>query len=169
MNNTENLRKWRKDRNITEPNAKAYIENVLEELLEIVYEDKKDIKINQEAIMDICFNKRLDNNMLSKENLLDSIQDIRVLSINETELMGYDADKTLNEVIKEVSSRKQDPDQFIEWQQTKPFGKWKKWSEQPKETLYKANFSICKLQDKETHISSILDDLPDYFKCNELN
>lgn len=169
MNNTENLRKWRKDRNITEPNAKAYIANILEELLEIVYEDKELIKTNQKAIMEIFFNKRLDNPMLSKENLLDAIQDIRVFSENETELMGYDADKTLNEVIKEVSSRKQDPDQFIEWQQTKPFGKWKKWSEQPKETLYKANFSICKLQDKETHISSMLDDLPDYFKCNELN
>lgn len=169
MNNTENLRKWRKDRNITEPNTKAYIENILEELLEIVYEDKKDIKINQEAIMDICFNKRLDSNISSKDNLIDAIQDIRVFSENETELMGYDADKTLNEVIKEVSSRKQDPDQFIEWQQTKPFGKWKKWSEQPKETLYKADFSICKLNDKETRISNMLDDLPDYFKCNELN
>lgn len=169
MNNTENLRKWRKDRNITEPNTRAYIENILEELLEIVYEDKKDIKINQEAIMDICFNKRLHSNMPSEEKILDAIQDIRVFSINETELMGYDADKTLNEVIKEVSSRKQDPDQFIEWQQTKPFGKWKKYANQDKKTLYKADFSICKLNDKATHISSMVDDLPDYFKCNELN
>lgn len=145
MNNTENLRKWRKDRNITEPNTKAYIANILEELLEIVYEDKELIKRNQNAIMEIFFNKRLHSNILSKENLIDAIQDIRVFSINETELMGYDADKTLNEVIKEVSSRKQDPDQFIEWQQTKPFGKWKKYANQDKKTLYKADYFKCKL------------------------
>lgn len=167
MNNTENLRKWRKDRNITEPNIKAYIENILEELLEIVYEDKQDIKFCQQSIMQTYFNDYL--NDINENDLIDAIQDIRVFSENETELMGYDADKTLNEVIKEVSSRKQDPDQFIEWQQNKPFGKWKKWSKQPKETLYKANFSICKLQDKETHISNMLDNLPDYFKCNEVN
>lgn len=168
MNNTENLRKWRKDRNITQPNAKAYIENILEELLEIVYEDKKEIKYYQNEIMDKYFFEELFKN-ISEERILDAIQDNRVFSENETELMGYDADKTLSEVIKEVSSRKQDPNQFIEWQQTKPFGKWKKDINQPKETLYKADFSICKLNDKETHISNMLDDLPDYFKCNELN
>ena len=168
MNNTENLRKWRKDRNITEPNPKAYIENILEELLEIVYEDKKEIKYYQNEIMDKYFFEELFKN-ISEERILDAIQDNRVFSENETELMGYDADKTLNEVIKEVSSRKQDPDQFIEWQQTKPFGKWKKDINQPKETLYKADFSICKLNNKEVHISNMLDDLPDYFKCNELN
>lgn len=168
MNNTENLRKWRKDRNITEPNPKAYIANILEELLEIVYEDKKEIKYYQNEIMDKYFFEELFKN-ISEERILDAIQDNRVFSENETELMGYDADKTLNEVIKEVSSRKQDPDQFIEWQQTKPYGKWKKDINQPKETLYKADFSICKLNDKETQISIMLDDLPDYFKCNELN
>lgn len=168
MNNTENLRKWRKDRNITEPNPKAYIANILEELLEIVYEDKKEIKYYQNEIMDKYFFEELFKN-ISEERILDAIQDNRVFSENETELMGYDADKTLNEVIKEVSSRKQDPDQFIEWQQTKPFGKWKKDINQPKETLYKADFSICKLNDKEVYISNMLDDLPDYFKCNELN
>ena len=168
MNNTENLRKWRKDRNIIEPNAKAYIANILEELLEIVYEDKKEIKYYQNEIMDKYFFEELFKN-ISEERILDAIQDNRVFSENETELMGYDANKTLNEVIKEVSSRKQDPDQFIEWQQTKPFGKWKKDINQPKETLYKANFSICKLNTKEVHISNMLDDLPDYFKCNELN
>ena len=59
--------------------------------------------------------------------------------------MGYCDVKTDEEVFKEINSRVQDPQQKEEWKLKGDYGKWKKWQEQPKETLYKANYGVCKL------------------------
>lgn len=142
MNNlTENLKVWRKERNIKNRDTKVFIANVLEELLEIVFTDKNDIDTFKNEIMQEYFSY----NARSDKSTIDAIQDIQVFCINETELMGYDNLKCNDEVFKEINSRKQDPKQYLEWQELTPYGKWKKWAEQPKEELYTANYEECKI------------------------
>lgn len=144
MSLTTDLRQWRKDRNITEANTKVYVANIIEELLEIFTEDKKEIKHLQSKIMDKYFNR----DPLSEFDTLDSIQDIQTFSINETELMGYDNHLCNQEVFKEIDSRLQDPEQRIEWEQYGAFGKWKKSQlEQDKKLWYKADYLDCKRKD----------------------
>ena len=142
MTNTQNLRQWRSDRKLSKPNTKVFIENILEELLEIHYTDKKKIDYIKNDIMERYFY----GNPLSENDTIDSINDICVFSINEVETMGYDFDKTLDETIKEISSRQQDPIQKEMWAK---WGydntKWKKDINQDKSTLYKANYEDCKL------------------------
>ena len=143
MNNlTESLKDWRAYRNIKNPNTKIFIENVLEELLEIYYADKEMIKACKNDIMSdyFCLPE------LNEINTIDAIQDIQVFCINETELMGYDNLKCNNEVFKEINSRLQDPQQKEEWKLKGAYGKWKKSElENDKKNWYKANYSICKL------------------------
>lgn len=141
-NLTQNLRQWRQDRNITNVNTKVFIENIIEELLEIYFDDKELIKTKKNLIMTNFFLKR---NPINESNTLDAIQDIQVFCINETELMGYDNLKCNDEVFKEINSRRQDPMQYMEWDEFGANGKWQKWKEQPVETLYKANYESCKL------------------------
>ena len=54
-NLTENLRQWRQDRNIKNSNTRVFIENILEELLEIYYVDKEMIKACKNDIMSDYF------------------------------------------------------------------------------------------------------------------
>jgi hypothetical protein len=144
-NLTEKLREWRKDRNITTPNTKVYIENVLEELLEIVYSDKKFIELYKNMIMEYYFFDKLLED-LDEKNTLDAILDISVFSTNEAELMGYDMDKAMNEVVKEISSRVQDPIQKEEWSKSGAVGKWQKSErDEHKKLWYKADFDKAKI------------------------
>ena len=143
MNNlTEKLRYWRRKRHITNANTKVYVANVIEELLEIYHDDKELIKELQE---DIMFNYFSNHTPLNELNTLDSIKDIKVFGINEVELMGYDDLATDKEVFKHIDCRVQDPIQAEEWKEKGAFGKWKKWSEQPEDTLYEPQYEECKL------------------------
>lgn len=144
MSFIKELREWRNDRNITTPNTKVYIENVLEELLEIVYSDKKFIELYKNMIMEYYFFDKLLED-LDEKNTLDAILDISVFSTNEAELMGYNMDKAMNEVVKEISSRVQDPIQKEEWSKSGAVGKWQKDLSQDKNTLYKADFDKAKI------------------------
>ena len=144
MSFIKELREWRNYRNITTPNTKVYIENVLEELLEIVYSDKKFIELYKNMIMEYYFFDKLLED-LDENNTLDAILDISVFSTNEAELMGYDMDKAMNEVVKEISSRVQDPIQKEEWSKSGAVGKWQKDLSQDKDTLYKADFDKAKI------------------------
>lgn len=136
----KNLANWRKDRNINVSNTKDYIANILEELLEICYDNKDEIKEMQKAIMLFYFNRE----PLSEVNTIDAIQDIQVFSINEIENMGYSNLLCNEEVFKHINTRKQDPGQSVEWKINGPKGKWKKWEEQPKEELYTPDYKSCK-------------------------
>lgn len=139
---TENLKVWRENRNISKADYLVFVGNVLEELLEPCY-NKELIEQFKEEILEKYFygNILYDNT----EEIIDAIQDIQVFCINETELMGYDNIKCNNEVFKEINSRKQDPEQAIVWAGIGAIGKWQKMKDQPKETLYVANYSKCKL------------------------
>lgn len=147
MNNlTEELREWRSIRNITKADYLVFVGNVLEELLEPIW-SKNVIEINKQEILDNYFNntyKLLDSKLIIND-IIDAIQDIQVFCINETELMGYDNLKCNDEVFQEINSREQDPQQKEEWKLKGAYGKWHKWQEQPKETLYKANYEDCRL------------------------
>ena len=138
---TENLKEWRASRNIVNPNTSVFVANVIEELLEIFHDDKQEIKFLQNEIMDLYFDKE----PISELNTVDSIKDIKVFSINETEQMGYDDIKTDDEVFQEINSREQCPKQFAEWQKYGANGKWQKDKHQKDWTLYKANYGACKL------------------------
>ena len=81
--------------------------------------------------------------------MVDALNDLRTVAIGEIRKMGYDPILTLNETVKEISSRKQDPKQKQAWKQ---YGilkgdKWQKDVNQCSETIYKADFSLCKLKD----------------------
>ena len=140
MSLTANLKVWRKDRNITNADTKVYVENVIEELLEIYHPNKEDIKQMQGAIMQVFFNAE----PISEDNTTDAIQDIQVFSINETELMGYNNEMCNYEVFKEINSRKQDSEQMAEWNANGAKGKWLKDANQSEETKYKADYERCK-------------------------
>lgn len=139
--NTEKLREWRESRNIKTPNTKIYVENCIEELLEIYYKEKGSIDYLKNEIMDKYFNGLTE---ISVERTIDTINDISVFSINENENMGYDYDECMSETIMEISSRKQDPEQKIEWDLNGASGKWQKDKNQNKDELYVAKYELCK-------------------------
>lgn len=143
MNNlTQNLREWRKKRNITKADYLVFVENILEELMECIH-SKDMIPKFKKQIMNDYFNK--DIITVINSEVVDILQDIQVFCINETELMGFDNIKCNNEVFKHINCRKQDPEQYLEWKEKVPYGKWKKWSEQPKDEIYEPNYGDCKL------------------------
>ena len=140
-NLTENLREWRKDRNIIKADYLTFVGNVLEELLEPLY-TKEDIEKIKSQIMTRYFSEGCG----ALENIIvDTIKDIKVFCINETELMGYDDVKTDNEVFKHINCRKQDPKQKEEWLKNGASGKWQKDQNQPKDEIYEPNYEGCKL------------------------
>ena len=142
---TENLKQWRKDRNITKADYLIFVGNVLEELLEPIYLKEEIPDLKNTILQDYFGNSILPTKEI---DYLDAIQDIQVFCINETELMGYDNLKCNDEVFKHINCRKQDPMQFLEWRESGPSGKWKKWEEQPKEELYEPNYESCKYKVK---------------------
>lgn len=141
-NLTENLREWRKDRNITKADYLTFVGNVLEELLEPLY-TKQTVKRYKDEIFEIYF-EHCSIKYLEMETL-DAIQDIQVFCINETELMGYDNIKCNDEVFKHINCRRQDPMQYMDWDEFGANGKWKKDANQPKDEIYEPNYESCKL------------------------
>lgn len=141
-NLTEDLKVWRKERNITNQSYINFVENILEEILEPLY-DKNTIDIFKNRIMKEYFpdNKWIYNNV----DVLDAIQDIQVFCINETELMGYDNIKCNQEVFKHINCRKQDPKQKEEWLRNGAIEKWQKDQNQSKDEIYEPNYESCKL------------------------
>lgn len=139
---TENLKEWRKKRNITNPSYINFVENILEELLEPLYDKNTTDDFKKRIIQEYFPDSEW---FYNNESVVDAIQDIQVFCINETELMGYDNVKCNNEVFQEINSREQDPQQLAEWQKYGANEKWQKDRHQKDWTLYKANYESCKL------------------------
>lgn len=137
---TENLKVWRKDRNISKADYLVFAGNILEELLEPVFDKIFIPKIKQDIL-----NEYFQYGEVNELEALDTIKDIKVFCINETENMGYDDTKTDDEVFKHINCRKQDPTQYLEWKEKGVYGKWKKWSEQPADEIYQPDYESCKL------------------------
>lgn len=58
---------------------------------------------------------------------------------------GYAPELAVFEAILEISSRKQDPKQAEEWAVSGAVGKWRKDKNQPKDTLYIANYNNARI------------------------
>ena len=136
------LAKWRKERNITNPDYRVYFQNIIEELIEPLGYTKEEISIIK---IDIYSKYFPDYSIIDENKIVDTICDIKVFSINELGTMKYNGKKCMKETIKEISSREQDKDQKENWLKNGAVGKWQKDSSQDKETLYIANYSKCKL------------------------
>ena len=117
--NTENLQKWLAKRNIDSPmkEFESAIESEVDEYTEAMIES------DEHEIVDAC-------------------ADMIVLAKNQLILKGYNPDKVLAETIKEISSRVQDPEQASrDWSHEK----WAKDKNQDPDTMYKADYTDCKL------------------------
>jgi len=148
--------KFQKDREL-DKNQYSWITeatNILEEILEAnsydVSKEKREI-MSAEFQIFIYMLQRKDilvvesepeNNDKKKDEIVDAYGDIIVFAIGAIMKLGYDPKLVLKEVGKEINSRKADPEEPVK------NGKWNKWVDQPKETLYKADFSTCKLPQK---------------------
>ena len=128
----DRLEKWRDERNITEADYKRYFRNIIEELLEPMY-NKEEIDFIKNEIVDKYFR----DIRIAEYDIVDTINDISVFSINEVGLMGYDFEKTMSETIKEIESRrgKINPE-------TRKFEKFK--DDYHQSLWYKADYSGCK-------------------------
>lgn len=142
-NLTQNLREWRKARNITNADYLTFVGNILEELMEPIWEKSVIQDKKNQIILDYFYG--IDEYDWNKEEIIDAIQDIQVFCINETEQMGYDNLKCNDEVFKHINCRKQDPTQYLEWKEKGAYGKWKKWSNQPQDEIYQPNYEECRL------------------------
>lgn len=119
MNWIKGLETWRRDRNILTPSGQ-YVDMIEEELEEYQIAMREN---------DRC-------------GVIDAIADIIVLSVNECELEGYDINLVMKEVVAEISSRQQCPEQAErDWMSTE---KWQKDRNQDKDSLYKADLYLCK-------------------------
>jgi len=80
--------------------------------------------------------------------MLDALADIIVIAVGEVRKMGYNPKCTLNEVVKEISSRQQDPIQKDRWLNAlkQPGEKWLKDKSQDKSKLYKADFNKARIK-----------------------
>jgi hypothetical protein len=135
------LKQWREDRKISGYNHKTQVSNIVEETLELMYMPKS--KLIEKA-KDEIVDKYFIDDTTNKEKI-DAYCDLIVFSVNAIELLGYDAEKCMDETIKEISSRRQNPMQKEIWEK---WGydntKWEKDKNQPKDTLYVANYESCK-------------------------
>ena len=80
---------------------------------------------------------------------LDACNDVAVVVAGGITQCGYNPELTLKQVVKEITSREQDPIQKYTWSLNPDLQKTEKWlknKEQSPETLYKADFSTCKLK-----------------------
>ena len=130
----EELREWRRERGLGKSNYKAYFANVIEELLEPLYDDSSVINYFKNEIVGKYYREI----NLDDEKIIDTLNDITVFSVNEAEMMGYDFDKTMDETIKEISSRTGEYNEEVgKWQKFKTPEAVAKW--------YKADYSKCKV------------------------
>ena len=79
-----------------------------------------------------------------EHEIIDALCDIIVLATGAVYKLGYDIDDAMCETMLEINSRDQDPIQKLQWEENGAQGKWQKWLDQPKETLYKANYGKAK-------------------------
>lgn len=115
MTNFERIKQWSDERLITQqiPDRNGFLAMIVEELGEFL-ESKDDI------------------------GRIDAMADIIVFAYGEIAKYGYDGDKVMNEVIKEISSRTGSYDPATKkWQKDKSPQAQAKW--------YTADFSNCKL------------------------
>lgn len=83
--------------------------------------------------------------------MIDALNDLKVIASGEETKLGYNPELCLKQTVKEISSREQCPEQAARWKAglKEPGEKWNKNRNQDPATLYKADFSTCKLPTKD--------------------
>lgn len=116
--NFQRIKEWSDERLITiqEPDKNGFVAMIVEELGEFI--ESSDI-----------------------EGRIDAMADIIVFAYGEIAKYGYDGDKVMDEVIKEISSRTgaYSPE-TKKWQKDKSPEAQAKW--------YTANFNLCKMENQ---------------------
>jgi len=82
---------------------------------------------------------------------IDGCMDSIVVLAGLATKLGYNPELCLKQTVREISSRKQQPEQAAEWQANpKLVGttKWLKDTSQPANELYQADYSTCRLKQK---------------------
>jgi len=115
-----------------------------EERYGLTFNPEKAIEKLEEELQE--FKDAVKNNDIHE--MIDALTDLRVIAIGEIRKAGYNPKCTLQETVKEISSRKQDPAQAERWAKgEKEDGeKWLKDKSQDKSELYKADFEKCKIK-----------------------
>ena len=99
------------------------------------YDKDKEVEMLEEEIQELKDAK-------TKEDEVDAYCDIIVFASGALMKLGYEVDDVMDETLKEIESRKQDPIQVSEWRLRGSSGeKWKKDKNQNIHTLYKANYT----------------------------
>jgi hypothetical protein len=93
---------------------------------------------------------------------IDGLADLIVVACGGIFKKGYDPNLAMLEVLKEISSRQQDPRQAELWALNGAQGKWQKNTKQDPSTLYKANYNNCLY--KETNHRAELEELREDLK-----
>jgi len=153
MNPINEIVRFQDERNLssTDPNWFLETTNIVEELLEArghKHIDKDRLRhFIEDSMVPTFYVLEIINNEIEPdtETQVDAAADIIVFAIGWIMKLGYDPNCVLDEVAKEINSRKQDPEQKKEYPDGLPQGiKWMKDRNQNPATLYKANFSQCK-------------------------
>jgi len=144
VNVAELLREIADDLQVT-PNPIQDIVKLNEERYGLTFEpynEYKKLKEEYNEFLEAIFNDDI-------HEMIDALNDIIVVAIGAIRKIGHNPECTLNEVVKEISSRKQDPAQKHRWERLfkkQPGEKWLKDKWQDPESLYKADFSKCKIE-----------------------
>jgi len=85
------------------------------------------------------------HNEENEHEMVDALCDIIVVATGGLYKLGYDPNKAMDEVIKHISSREQDPIQKQQWEENGAEGKWLKRKAQDKTQMYQQDFESCKL------------------------
>lgn len=138
MNIFNDLYNWREERRLNRATLRhdlIYI-NILEEVLEGIAPSmrKQDVRV----VASLIFRKYADEEVY-EHDIIDSLFDIGIYSINGIREMGYEPELVYKEGFKEIDSR------VGEWSDIE--GKWvKDTSEYAKSKWYKADFKKCEIE-----------------------
>lgn len=115
----EKIIQWNEQRNNKEFNSESEYKMLKEELAEFL--EAKD-----------------------EYEMVDALCDLIVIATGAIHKLGYSPKLAMLETLQEINSRQQDPLQAMSWRMEGPDGKWQKWKDQPKDTLYKAQYEHYK-------------------------
>lgn len=162
----ERILEWNLQRGHLSYDASTEIDNYKEEIEEgtlakelfdeALLDDEK-CKYMQEFVDSYCdryvfgtgfLAKSYINNQPIEGQLLEYYQEFTKIP-NTVKELGFDFVKCMDECLKEISSRKQDPDQKLKWEaQGGSLGeKWQKDLNQNLDTLYKADYKKCRVKE----------------------
>jgi predicted HAD superfamily Cof-like phosphohydrolase len=135
--------KWQKERLLDKQpfNPEVEITNIVEEIYEMF--DVKDKRFNERAIASYNTKNLIEHMRMwggsfdNEEAVVDAFADIIVFSVGAIMKLGYDPEKVMDEVLKEIESRK---GKIVD-------GKFvKDTSEKAKKQWYKANLANCRVR-----------------------